>query len=355
MDDKVRTVVANWSARFVANDLSPLDVERTLTEVDGWDTWADAWERSAEVYVRAADVAAEDGHELTAAQHRRRAALTLQFAQFVLNDDPPRRAALHARQCALYASAAGNLVPPAVPYLRQVGDAVVQGYVRLPPSPRPCPAVLLVPGLESTKEQFSTYEPYFLARGVATISVEGPGQGEAATAHRFDLATWLRAFADAVTFARDHVDLDGERLAVVGTSFGGLLALRAAADTPELACVVDIAGPHTLLPLEDLQPVLQEGFMALVDAPDLATAAQRLANVTLTGVLDVIDVPTLIVHGDADRIISVTHGDRIAAELGGRATYDRVPGGTHSCNNLHTLIRPRVADWVSDQLTGCQA
>ena len=68
------------------------------------------------------------------------------------------------------------------------------GYLRRPAArgDDPAPLVVLVPGLESTKEQFSTYEPFFLRRGVATLSVEGPGQGEGGFTAPFRDATVRR-------------------------------------------------------------------------------------------------------------------------------------------------------------------
>jgi alpha-beta hydrolase superfamily lysophospholipase len=369
VDERLQAVVANWSARFVANDIDPLDVERTLADVTSWDDWADAWEATASHYAELADAAAEAGHRTTAAQHRRRASLILQFGQFVLNDDPGRRRALHARQCELFRLAAPDLVPPALPYSLDVGPGRaghvrVHGYVRRPDHLPAHGVVLLIPGLESTKEQFSTFEPYLLERGIATVSIEGPGQGEAHADHPFRLREFLTAYAAV----RHHVDSDAELralpVALLGTSFGGFLALRCAVAedvTPDVAApdaVVAIAGPHTLTPLAELQPILQEGFVHLSGARDVTEADELLADVTLSGHLDRLSAPTLLVHGDADRIIPVAHADRIAAEAGERGdrfVFDRIAGGSHSCNNFHTTVRPRIADWLSDRLHEARA
>ena len=369
MDERLQSVVANWSARFVANDIDPLDVERTLADVTTWDDWAGAWEATAERYADLADAASRAGHRATAAQHRRRAALILQFGQFVLNDDPARRRALHARQCALFSPAAPDLSPPAIPYQLDVGagragHVRVHGYVRLPEHVPAHGVVLLIPGLESTKEQFSTFEPYLLERGLATVSIEGPGQGQAHADHPFRLVEFLHAYAAVRAHIADHPELRSLPVALLGTSFGGFLALRCAvADdvTPDVSApdaVVAIAGPHTLTPLSDLQPILQEGFVHLSGARDVVEADELLADVTLSGHLERLDAPTLLVHGDADRIIPVAHADRIAAEVGDRGArfvFDRIVGGSHSCNNFHTTVRPRIADWLSDRLHEARA
>jgi dipeptidyl aminopeptidase/acylaminoacyl peptidase len=352
-DAKVQAVVANWYPRFLANGIDFFDLSRTLDAVDGWDDWADAWTATADRYDALGREALADGHRVTAAEHLRRAALTLQFAQFVLTDDPPRRAALQARMAAVYREAAPLLDPPAVrtavPY--GAGREVV-GYLRVPRrAGRPGLAVL-VPGLESTKEQFSTYEPYFLRRGVATLSVEGPGQGEGALSAPFRDELYGTAMACVGQAIGGFPGVDTGRIAVVGTSFGGYLALRHATRVPGLRAVVDIAGPYDLHAFDELPEVTRDGFREFVGADDEAHARGLLADVDLAGALDRLRVPVLVVHGEQDRVIRVGHAHRIAAALGGRATVRLEPDGNHSCNNLAPVVRPAVADWVSDRLGG---
>jgi 2,6-dihydroxypseudooxynicotine hydrolase len=348
-DDRVAVVVDNWFPRFLANGLDYLDVRRTLDAVRSWDDWADAWAATADRYETLAAEAESAGHGLTAAEHLRRAALTLQFAQFVLNDDRARREALHRRQCELYARAAGRLRPPARRVEMPTGTGIVPGYLRAPLSGDAAGLVLLVPGLESTKEQFSTLEPYLLDRGLATLSIEGPGQGEMRYRRAFRDEDYAAALSGVSTFAQQRAPA-AHAVAILGTSFGGYLALRHAAEVANLVAAVDIAGPFDLRWFDDMQPVLQEGFMQLlgVGRRDLARAV--LDGMSLDGVLQQARVPTLIVHGARDPVIPVEHAHRIAAGLGPLARVRIEPEGNHSCNNLHTIIRPAVADWLRDRL-----
>ena len=343
-DDRVAVVVENWLPRFLANGLDYLDVRRTLDAVRSWADWAGAWAATAGRYETLAEAAEAAGHELTAAEHLRRAALTLQFAQFVLNDDPARRKALHRRQCHLYARAAGRLRPPArrVEMPTEVGD--VPGYLREPPSGA-AGLVLLVPGLESTKEQFSTLEPYLLDRGLATLSLEGPGQGEARYRRAFRDEDYAAALRGVSAFAQRHAPA-AHAVAVLGTSFGGYLALRHAAEVANLVAVVDVAGPHDLRWFDGMQPVLQEGFMHLLGVADRDAARSLLGAMSLDGVLERTRVPVLVLHGARDPVIPVEHARRIGAGLGALATVRIEPEGNHSCNNLHTIVRPMVADWL---------
>jgi len=352
---KLEEVVANWYPRFLANGIDWFDLTRTLAAVDDWDGWADAWTATADDYERLGMAALDAGHRVTGAEHLRRASLTLQFAQFVLTDDPGRRYALQRRMAEVYARCAPLLDPPAVrTTITYAGQRSVLGYLRVPRGVRSPGLVVLIPGLESTKEQFSTYEPYFLDRGVATLSVEGPGQGDGGLSTPFRDAT----YADAMTaVGRAIGSLDGPRkvfdptrIVVLGASFGGYLALRHAAAFSGVRGVVDIAGPYDLRAFDDLQDVTREGFRDFVGADDQRQAQDLLADVTLDGVLEGLQVPVLVVHGEQDRIIAVQHAHRIVAGLGGRATVRLEPDGNHSCNNLATVVRPAVADWVADRL-----
>lgn len=361
--DKVEAVVTNWYPRFLANGIDYFDLQRTLDGIDGWPDWAPRWTEVAEGYERLGRDALEAGHRVTAAEHLRRSALTLQFAQFVLTEDLVGRRALQERMVRTYAAAAPLLDPPAqrveIPYGSD-GHCVV-GYLRRPPGDGPFGVAVLEPGLESTKEQFSTYEPYFLRRGVATLSVEGPGQGEGGFAVAFRDTTYavaMAAVAGAIRSGGHGVEgVDPHRVVVVGTSFGGYLSLRHAAafqDGGGLRGVVDIAGPYDLRAFDELQGVTRDGFRDFVGASSEEEARGLLDDVSLDGVLDDIDVPVLVVHGEQDRIIAVSHAHRVIAAVGDRATVRLEPTGNHSCNNLAATVRPAVADWTSDRLDGLE-
>jgi 2,6-dihydroxypseudooxynicotine hydrolase len=349
-DAKLATVVETWFPRFLANGLDYLDVRRTLDRVERWEDWGQAWSDAADEYAALGEAALAGGRFETAADHLRRAALTLQFAQFVLTDEPELRERLHRRQADLFRRAAPHLRPPAEPLAPALDGSPLHGYLRRPAPEGRFPLVVLLPGLESTKEQFSTYEPYFLERGVATLSFEGPGQGEA----RLELPYRDEAYGRAVAALSAAIPalpgVDAGRVVVLGTSFGGYLALRHAAAFGGVRGVVDIAGPYDLRGLAGLNDVVQDGFVHFTGAADRAEAAALLADVSLDGRLDALDAPVLVLHGEADRVIPVEHARRIAAALGPRAHLHLEPAGTHSCNNLYTRIRPLVADWVAERL-----
>ena len=340
----------HWFPRFLANGLDYLDVRSILDRTPSWEDWGREWSAAAERYARLGEQALASGRRVTAADHLRRAALTLQFAHFAITADAAAREALHRRQAELYARAAPLLRPPAEPVRVPFSGTELPGYLRRPAGTEAAGVVVLLPGLESTKEQFSTYEPYFLERGVATISFEGPGQGESWYATPFRDERYRSAVRALGGMIAGLAGVAGRHVVVLGTSFGGYLALRCASVVPGLAGVVTISGRYDLSDFAEMPPVVQDGYARIVRAASRAEARELLADVTLDGRLGDLAVPVLVLHGQRDGLVPERQLRQITAALGERAEQWIEPEGGHSCNNLHTRIRPAVADWVRERL-----
>src|SRR5579884_3870564 len=113
------------------------------------------------------------------------------------------------------------------------------GVLRKPwHTPKP-PVVILVPGLDSVKEELHAYGNDFLARGMAVLAIDGPGQGEMEFDHamRYDYEVPLGRVLD---YLATRTDVDSSRVGAMGVSFGGYYALRASAFDERLRAVIAI-------------------------------------------------------------------------------------------------------------------
>src|SRR6185312_5454904 len=99
------------------------------------------------------------------------------------------------------------------------------------------PVALLLGGLESTKEESYRFENLCLARGLATCTFDGPGQGE--MYFQAKLRPDFHRFTSAVLDWLDRKpEIDAARIGVIGRSLGGFYAVHWAAHEPRLkACV----------------------------------------------------------------------------------------------------------------------
>lgn len=361
-DQRVATAAAHWGARFTANGTDYGDLTATMSRITRWDDWCREWGSTAERYEQVARGAEGTGHLETAAGAWRRAALCWHWGKFVFVDHPDEQRAAHERAVACYRRGAAALRPPAelvrVPY----GDTSLPAYLRVPAapaalaapalaaaSPQRSPVVIMLPGLDSTKEELQATAEYMLARGLATIAIDGPGQGES----EFELPiepAYERAVTAAVDYLATRDDLDPDSIGVFGVSLGGYYAARAAAYEPRLKATVALAGPYRFdLDWEDLPPQTRATFQFRSGAASGSDARKRAGLLTLEEAARRITGPLLVVGGGKDRLIPAYHAERLASEAH-NAELVIYPDGSHGVTNRAYESRSRMADWLADQL-----
>ena len=350
-DERVQAAIANWAARLVANGIDHNDFHRTTASIARWEQWLDAWTATAEVHAALARDARDRGRRHSAGEAHLRAAVSYHFSKFVWVLDPERhRANTRAAIRELYA-AHELLDPTAERVTAPLHGATVVANLRRPSGPSPAPLVVLIPGLDSTKEEFYAWESVFLARGMATLSLDGPGQGETGFALpiRADYELAVSAILDAVA---GRPDLDGERIAAAGVSLGGHYVVRAAAFEPRLRAIASISGPYDFAAAWESMPALTRETVAHHTGAAGDDAARRRAHeLNLEGVAPRVTQPCLVITGALDRVIPWRDTKRIADAVP-RARWVLYPDGTHVCNNIPYRYRPLVADWIHEQLAG---
>ena len=346
-DGKLLAVVEHWLPRIEVAGIPSATAREIIAAAGDWSGWLRAWSDAADVHVQIATEAEARGRTVTAGEAWMRAAVCMHFGQFMAFEDLAAKDAAAARKCALYRRAAPLLVPRAelieVPFER----GSLRGYLRLPDAPGEYPLALIVPGSDSTKEEFCALERVFLDRGIATFSLDGPGQGEGRSHGplRPDLAPALDA---AMAVLSGLPGLNG-RTAVVGMAFGGHLAMAAASRLAWPAAVVSING---FADLGAFCPALPEVYRDnLRFALGTDDVCGRAGDFTLAG-LPGPACPALILHGGRDRIFPVDQARAQADACRGPRELRVFPEGNHVCNNIPWLYRPLVADWLGEQMRG---
>ena len=344
-DPRVQAAIDNWGPRLIANGVDYNDFVRTTAALQAWEEWLPAWCATAQVHEQLAVEARERGREQTAGEAFVRAAVSFHFAKFVWTLDPARnRAATEAAVRNLYAAHA--MLDPSA---QRIEASTAIANLRLPGRGRPAPLVILIPGLDSTKEEFFHWESVFLRRGLATLSVDGPGQGEAGFVNpiRPDYEVAVSAALDALG---ERPDLDLTRIGAAGVSLGGYYVVRAAAFEPRLKAIAGVSGPFNAAAQWDSMPSLtRAAFLHHTGAADESEARGRAAALDLEGVAERVSQPCLVVTGKRDRVIPWEQTERIARAVP-NSEWALFEDGTHVCNNIPFKYRPLVADWMRDRL-----
>jgi len=224
------------------------------------------------------------------------------------------------------------------------------GTLRKPPGSDKPPLVLLLPGLDSTKEEFFHWENVFLKRGLATCSLDGPGQGECGYKSKIrpDYEAAVTAALDVLT---KRTDIDPNRIGLSGVSLGGYYAPRAAAFEPRVKAAVGNCGPWNFAECWDHLPGLtRAAFQYHTGAKNEEEAKANADKLSLDGAAQKIKQPLLIIHGKLDRLIPWQQAHKIVDAVGPNAELAMYDHGNHVCNNIPYIYRPLNADWLKEKL-----
>jgi 2,6-dihydroxypseudooxynicotine hydrolase len=350
-DERVASAIAHWAPRFTTNGVTAWDLQRITAAVTRWEEWCDAWCRVAEEHEALGRDALAQGRLRSAGDHLAQAAVYFHFGKFVFVEDRTRMRRAHERAVRCHTDALPHLTPPGRRVEIPFESATLVGVLRLPGGRGPHPTVLLIPGLDSTKEELRSSEETFLERGLATFSVDGPGQGEA----EYDLAVrgdW-GPVAEALLAALAGIpEVDSDRLGVWGVSLGGYYAPRVAAALGDRvrACVA-LAGPFDFGACWDGLPELTRRTFEVRSHAGGGEEARRIAStLSLAGHAGDITAPLLVVFGRQDRLIPWSHAERLRHAAGGEVEMLMLENGNHGCANVAPWHRPYTADWLAARL-----
>jgi len=350
VDERLAAAISHWAPRFTMNGVTAGDFERITSGLERWAEWCAAWSAVAAEHEQLGRDALAAGRDRSAGAHLSQAAVYYHFAKFLFVDDLDQMRTAHM--------AAVRCLDDSLPYLDPPGQRIeipfegshLVGILRQPAGHGPHPVILMIPGLDSTKEELRSTEELFLERGVATFSVDGPGQGEA----EYDLAIrgdWEVPGAAIIDRLAAEPGLDAARIGVWGVSLGGYYSPRVASGDDRVKACVALAGPYTFADGWDSRPVLtQEAFRVRSKSPDMAAARAVAAGLSMEGRAELIRCPLLAVTGKRDRLIPWEHSARLVKEASGPAELLLLEEGNHGCANLAPFHRYLTADWVAEQL-----
>lgn len=342
--------------RMLADGIPYADYVDATHEIAVLADWFDFWAGRGEAYAAVGDGAIAEGHHLSGGRWLWQGSLSLHYAQFMWFHDLEQREVGQRRKVELYNRAAPYLDPPAQRSEIGFEDCVIPGFLRLPSGARPAggwPCVVLIGGLESTKEESYLFENLCLARGLATFAFDGPGQGE--LFFQVKLQPDFERYTSAVI---DHLEqqpeLDSSRFGVLGRSLGGFYAVRSVAHDPRLRACAAWSCFHDLSDFDLFPGHTQVGFAYVAGYENVEEGKAYVQEVMrLDDVAGRVTVPTLLLNGLRDHLFSGEQMERVVQSLA-NAQLDVVlePEGDHCCHNMSDLMRPRLADWLTDALAG---
>lgn len=350
-DATMESALSHWAPRMVSNGVMLTDFQEVCASIAHWDGWCAAWCKRAGVHEALGLESLAEGHKLTAAEHLSRAAVYYHFAKFVFVHDLDQMRAAHMKAVECKNLALPHLRPPVRRVLIAYRGKHLVGFLRLPAGAVRPPVMIMVPGLDSAKEELEAYEIPFLQRGIATLMVDGPGQGEA----EYDLpiqGNYEEPVAAMVDWLMACDEIDSSRIGLWGVSLGGYYAPRAAAFEKRVKACIGLAGPYDFGANWDKMPELtREAFRVRAHCKTPEEARKYAGTLTLKdGVAQQISCPLFLLTGKLDRIVPWQDTQRVANEASGPVKLMIVEDGNHIANNRPYRWRHLSADWMAEQL-----
>jgi dienelactone hydrolase len=299
-------------------------------------SWYEAWTKTADRMKADAEESLRGGHTNSACRAFMRASNYYRAAEFYVRDDPKDPRSLQGWQSShdCFAEAARLFDPPfeavEIPY---EGTTLPGYFFRVDDSGERRPTVITMSGMDGYLEEcYWSIAAAGLERGYNCLAFDGPGQGGVLRQREVPFRPdWEAVVTPVLDFALQRPEVDPDRLAIVGRSFGGYLAPRAASAEHRLAACVADPGQFDLFDAamarvpQDMREALLRNDPAVDssldkmmegDARHFFIAARMRAygaktlkefllmqrDYTLKGLVEKIECPTLVCDNVADSI-----------------------------------------------------
>ena len=212
----------------------------------------------------------------------------------------------------------------------------IPGFFFRPEGEGPFPVLIDVHGGPESQRRLN-YTPsgpilqFFASLGMAvlTLNVRGSTGYGKSYSHLDDKSLRLDAVRDvaaAVTWLRSRGDVIGDRIAIMGQSYGGFMTLASIAFHPQLwAAAVDVVGIANFVSfLERTGPWRRKHRAA--EYGDLVADREMLERISPLNHVDNITAPLLVIHGRNDPRVPLYEAEQIvdALRARGRAVELRV-------------------------------
>ncbi|MVZ99030.1 alpha/beta fold hydrolase [Actinomadura sp. LD22] len=240
--------------------------------------------------------------------------------------------------------------PEPVVYPASAGRSV-HALVYRPTSPGPHPVLLSIHGGPEAQERpmylRSGLYQHLVSRGIAVFAPNIAGSTGYGKAHqKLIYRDWggpdLDDLAHAARYLQADPGIDGDRIAVMGGSYGGFAALSCLARLPHnWAAGVSLCGPTNLVTLARACPPTWKNFVATV-LGDPETHAEYLTRRSPITYADSITAPVFVLQGARDPRVPRSEADRFVARLrehGVDVRYDVFEDEGHGFTNRENELR----------------
>jgi pimeloyl-ACP methyl ester carboxylesterase len=255
-----------------------------------------------------------------------------------------------------YLNPPGEIVD--IPY--ENGATLPAYFVRAPFPGDKLPVLICMGGLDSIKDEMWFMQAHgCLQRGISVLMIDGPGQGGAlrrqGLVNRPDTEVPIGYCID---YLETRNDVDVSKIAVCGSSLGGIYAARAACYEHRLAACISHGAVFAITDMwggaaEDHG--LATHIKWVFGCDSMKSSMEKAKAFTLDGHLENMQCPYLIMHGGHD-VLTVSQAKKVydygqskGVNCTLRLLEEEETGAEHCQHDNPTIGQEILADWLADQ------
>jgi pimeloyl-ACP methyl ester carboxylesterase len=239
-------------------------------------------------------------------------------------------------------------------------NSFLPAYLFKPAGIKNPPVMVMFGGLDSLAEElYFGIAQHLNERGIAMLTVDGPGQGAALRLNhiytRYDFNVAGTTVLD-YTIANLKEQVDTSRVGIGAVSMGGYMAARCAAFEPRFKVCMIFGAVWSYYDIWKNRPdnhPLAEIVQHIVGAANMTEAREKLKQFTLEGVAEKITMPTYILHGGDDRQNFVENAFKVNEALKCEHVLEVVPeeeSGSAHCSVDDFTKTFNMYDWIAKKM-----
>jgi alpha-beta hydrolase superfamily lysophospholipase len=334
-----RGLPRSFRARFAAMKLPQETIDNALGDIRGLGDWMAAWNRAAQRHLSDARRAETDGRWQESAVGRRNAAMCYHAAHLITDTDQRTLRALRSSAATVFSQAIPRLMADTRKVTVRWRTSQLPGYLAKPAeiTTSGAPVVVMLNGATTSKEELLLWADPFLERGLAVLTLDWPGTGEAFDTGR--ITSRCDDFTDGLFNLLDQeLDLNSERVALLGFSLGAAVAVRAAASDRRIDACVAVTGPYDPRRwIRSVNPIVRQQLEGMAG---VVVPVKEFANdFSLVDITRRLRAPLLVLGAGHDLIVPPEESLHLCAAVGNLGTLIWYPTGTHG-------LYEHIDDWT---------
>jgi pimeloyl-ACP methyl ester carboxylesterase len=229
-----------------------------------------------------------------------------------------------------------------VSFVNRRGQAL-KGVLHHPEAGTPRGGVILCHGMESNKEsdKLVLLGQELAQRGLLALRFDFACAGAAGKFEEITYSGEVEDLQAAFLFMRDR---PVEKIALLGSSMGGTVALLFAAQHTSVAAVVTIAAPvhperfaSRLLTPAQVQEWRETGYTSYHGQRINVSLLDDLEKINVPEAAQKISCPIFILHGDRDEVVPVAEAHELHEYLKGSKRLSILKGADHRLSDLASM------------------